>query len=61
MCKKIEDNYLKLSSAIQESIERLSDSQMERSVHCNSIEQLDQKIQLLTAGQKELMDKLRQF
>lgn len=61
MYKKIEDNYLRLSRAVQESIERLNDSQMERSVHGNNTEHLEKQVQMLTAAQKDMLQKQYQF
>lgn len=61
MYRKIDDNYMKLSRAIQESIERLGETQSERSIQVGSVEHLEKQVQLLAAAQKDLLEKVRHF
>jgi hypothetical protein len=64
MYKKIEDNYLKLSQVIQQNMERLNDSQLEKSMNSlvdGRYDGMEKRVESILATQKELMDKQRQF
>jgi hypothetical protein len=56
MYKKIEDNYLKLSQVIQQNMERLNDSQLEKSMNSlvdGRYDGMEKRVESILATQKE--------